>query len=96
MHAEKIFSCGKCGKKFGLKDVCSRHEKECGKAFVCESCGGSFTSKNSLAKHLKRKGHQPTKPIRLENRIASGTLCYHGVAMVSNLGLLLLMQHSKC
>ena len=60
VHAEKSFVCNKCGKKFGLKDVCSRHEKECGKTIVCETCGASFKSKNSYTKHLKRKRHLST------------------------------------
>ena len=57
VHGSKEYSCQKCGKKFGLRDVCSRHEAECGKEFSCETCGEKFRSKNAHYKHAVRKKH---------------------------------------
>ena len=42
---------------FALRDVCSRHEKECRQKIVCSSCGLDFRSRNALYQHAKRKGH---------------------------------------
>ena len=57
VHGSKEYSCQKCGKKFGLKDVCNRHEAECGKEFSCETCGEKFRTKNAHYKHAVRKKH---------------------------------------
>lgn len=57
VHSEKKFVCGKCGKKFGLSDVCKRHEIECGLTFPC-ICGETFNNKASLLSHTRRSNHQ--------------------------------------
>ena len=57
MHGEKNYSCDKCGKRFALRDACSRHEQECQQKIVCSSCGLDFRSRNALYQHAKRKGH---------------------------------------
>ena len=53
--------CGKCGKQFGLRDVCQRHEVECGQSFTCGTCTEKFRSKNALYQHTKRK-HRTLPP----------------------------------
>lgn len=57
VHGRKEFHCQKCGKKFGLRDVCSRHEAVCGTSFSCETCGEKFRTKNAHYKHAVRKKH---------------------------------------
>ena len=57
VHGSKEYCCQKCGKKFGLQDVCNRHEAECGKEFSCETCGEKFQTKNAHYKHAVRKKH---------------------------------------
>ena len=70
VHGKKNYECGKCGKKFGLRDMCHRHEKECGQVFQCPMCDEEFCSKNALYQHTKRKGHKlPTStPVSSEDR----------------------------
>ena len=57
VHGSKEYTCQKCGKKFGLRDVCNRHEAECGREFSCETCGEKFRTKNAHYKHAVRKKH---------------------------------------
>ena len=57
VHMSTSFTCTKCGKTFGLRDVCSRHEQECGRAFQCSTCEVTFHSRNALYQHAKRKRH---------------------------------------
>ena len=64
VHGNKEFECGRCGKKFGLRDMCQRHERECGQVFPCPVCGEEFRSRNALYQHTKRKGHREEKSHR--------------------------------
>lgn len=57
VHSEKVFTCRRCGREFGLRDVCLRHENQCGEDFTCATCGVVFHTKNALYKHAKRKQH---------------------------------------
>lgn len=57
VHSQKKFRCPKCEKLFGLRDVCKRHEMECGIQFMCASCNETFRSRNALYQHAKRKKH---------------------------------------
>ena len=57
VHGRREFVCGKCGKQFGLRDVCQRHEVECGQSFSCGTCTEQFRSRNALYQHTKRKHH---------------------------------------
>lgn len=61
VHGRREFVCGKCGKQFGLRDVCQRHEVECGQSFTCGTCTEKFRSKNALYQHTKRK-HRTLPP----------------------------------
>lgn len=63
VHGVKEFECAQCGKKFGLRDMCQRHERECGQMFPCSVCGEEFRSKNALYQHAKRKGHREEKKL---------------------------------
>ena len=56
--------CGKCSKKFGLRDVCKRHEADCGLTFSC-TCGETFSNRAAFLSHAKRSNHQvPPTPVR--------------------------------
>lgn len=57
MHGQKNYTCVHCGKKFALRDSCSRHQQECQQKIVCSTCGLDFRSRNALYQHAKRKGH---------------------------------------
>eukprot|EP00731_Ephydatia_muelleri_P026894 Em0018g994a len=66
VHSEKKFRCQKCDKLFGLRDVCRRHEAECGQQFKCASCDETFRSRNALYQHAKRKHHATSESPKLQ------------------------------
>ena len=40
-----------------MRDVCNRHQAECGSEFSCETCGEKFRTRNAHYKHAVRKKH---------------------------------------
>lgn len=55
MHAERIHACRRCGRRFGARDRCRQHERDCGILLVCASCGkAGFRSRDSFMAHVRR------------------------------------------
>ncbi|KAL3243921.1 hypothetical protein MRX96_019509 [Rhipicephalus microplus] len=56
VHAEKKYSCSKCGKKFGADWLSKHHEATCGTSWLC-SCGASYQNREALLTHARRRSH---------------------------------------
>lgn len=56
VHAEKKYSCSKCGKKFGADWLSKHHETTCGTSWLC-SCGASYQNREALLTHARRRSH---------------------------------------
>ncbi|KAJ8041804.1 ATM interactor [Holothuria leucospilota] len=59
-HAEKKFSCQKCGSRFGSAKYLEVHVNRCGQLFKC-SCGAPYTTPEALYMHAKRQKHELTQ-----------------------------------
>lgn len=56
VHAEKKYSCSKCGKKFGAEWLAKHHEATCGTSWLC-SCGATYQNREALLTHARRHSH---------------------------------------
>eukprot|EP00128_Syssomonas_multiformis_P017866 Colp12_sorted_trinity150504_noHs@8765 len=54
LHGPREFECSLCLRKFGLRDVRDRHERDCGQAFGCTCGAGPFATRNCLRTHVRR------------------------------------------
>lgn len=63
VHAEKKYSCSKCGKRFGAEWLSKHHEATCGMSWRC-SCGASYQNREALLTHARRRSH--TLPFELK------------------------------
>lgn len=63
VHAEKKYSCSKCGKKFGAEWLSKHHESTCGTSWHCQ-CGATYQNREALLTHARR--HKHTLPFELK------------------------------
>lgn len=54
VHANKIFECCVCQKKFSTVVLRENHERTCG-SYECNQCRFSYKSKEALLSHIRRK-----------------------------------------
>ncbi|XP_011501613.1 PREDICTED: zinc finger protein JACKDAW [Ceratosolen solmsi marchali] len=57
VHAEKIFTCTQCTKRFSTNSAKNAHMRVCGTVFKC-MCQKSFNSYEALLTHAKRNFHK--------------------------------------
>ncbi|GLV44865.1 hypothetical protein CBL_14563 [Carabus blaptoides fortunei] len=58
VHAEKIYICATCNKRFSTSAVQKKHTEFCGVKFTCLDCTNYYSSYEALTTHKRRKKHK--------------------------------------
>lgn len=70
VHAEKIYICTTCNKRFSTLAVQKKHTEFCGVKFTCLDCTNYYSSYEALTTHKRRKKHNiPNKSIFMKKSI---------------------------